>query len=52
MPFWLIPAGLAAAGVYFFGKSEGSSPPDPIASLTNLLIVGGVLYIGYKVVKK
>lgn len=49
---WLL-AGATALGVYFFGKSQSEGvQPDPIASLTNLVLVGGVVYVGYKLLKK
>lgn len=51
MPIWLIPSAIGAAiGWGIGGKS--SAPADPIASLTNLLIVGAILFIGLKVVKR
>lgn len=49
-PVWLIPSAIGAA--IGWGMGGKTSAPDPIASLTNLLIIGTVLFVGLKVLKR
>ena len=51
MPLLLVIGALTAGGVYYWGK-QSATTPDPVQSLTNLLIVGSVVFVGYKIYKR
>lgn len=52
MPIWLLPSIGGAVLGWGLGKSNAPAQPDPIASLTNLLIVGSMMFVGLKLVRK
>ncbi len=54
MPLIPVLLGLATAGgVYFFGKSQAQvTAPDPVQTVTNLVLVGGVVFVAYQLFKK
>lgn len=51
MPF-LIPIALIAAGFGLKSILPSADSNNPLRDMTNLLMVAGTMYIGYKVVKK
>lgn len=53
MPIWLLPSALGLAGGWLFGHSSNTQvQPDPINSLSNLIIVGTLAAVGYKIFVK
>ncbi len=53
MPVFAIPALIGVAFGWITGHSSNVAPaPDPINSVTNLVIVGSLAFIGYKVFVK
>ncbi len=54
MPIIPILLGLTTlGGVYFFGKSQQpTATPDPVSTVTNLVLVGGVVFVAYRLFKK
>ena len=50
MPLAIV-AGLSGLGLYFYGKKSGEQT-DPIASATQLILLGGAGYLAWKFLRK